>query len=249
MTYSKKVLQRIEKPIFFSQGIEKPRGKGSFFRFDYAFPNKKGEVTVFGEVQVDDLPFKITWAKFTTNIQEAPKGFLDACVELIQDQPLKRLKSLSVREVEHFLRDTGSEASFPQQAIQMYPYFETFPQLHQYIEKTFLKTNTGKQSPVVSSYLGQRYQVFNPDKMDAKNLNRADLAQLIQRIADVYIRPHLQKDGGDMQIVHFDTQMLAINYFGECFNCEYSLGSTLEYIQTVYRVELGSPDLLVVTDS
>lgn len=66
----------------------------------------------------------------------------------------------------------------------------------------------------------------------------------IEEILDRTIRPALQMDGGDLQIVSLDGNTLSINYQGACGSCPSSAMGTLKAIEGILRDEF-SPDLVV----
>ena len=68
----------------------------------------------------------------------------------------------------------------------------------------------------------------------------------IEEILDRTIRPGLQADGGDIEIVGFVNNELQILYQGACGGCPSSLMGTLDAIQGILRQELNN-DLITVT--
>lgn len=66
----------------------------------------------------------------------------------------------------------------------------------------------------------------------------------IEEILDRTIRPALQMDGGDLQVVALDGNTLSINYQGACGSCPSSAMGTLKAIEGILRDEFN-PDLVV----
>ena len=66
----------------------------------------------------------------------------------------------------------------------------------------------------------------------------------IEEILDRTIRPALQMDGGDLQIVALAGNTLSINYQGACGSCPSSAMGTLKAIEGILRDEFN-PDLVV----
>lgn len=66
----------------------------------------------------------------------------------------------------------------------------------------------------------------------------------IQEILDRTIRPALQMDGGDLQIVGLDGNVLTVNYQGACGSCPSSTMGTLKAIENILRNEYN-PELVV----
>ena len=67
----------------------------------------------------------------------------------------------------------------------------------------------------------------------------------IEEILDRTIRPGLQADGGDVEIVKFANNELHILYQGACGGCPSSMMGTLDAIQGILREELGNHELMV----
>lgn len=70
--------------------------------------------------------------------------------------------------------------------------------------------------------------------------------QSIEEILDRTIRPGLQADGGDVEIVSLEGSELRILYQGACGGCPSSMMGTLDAIQGILRNELGDEQLTVV---
>ena len=104
----------------------------------------------------------------------------------------------------------------------------------------------------VSSVIRSRFAVHNPAFGEAPKALRphADLAatpelRAIEEILDRTIRPGLQADGGDVEVVGFDNNELQIVYQGACGGCPSAAAGTLDAIQGILRNELGNDDLIV----
>jgi len=57
----------------------------------------------------------------------------------------------------------------------------------------------------------------------------------IRKLLDEQVRPALVSDGGDLQIVGLDGNVLSIRYFGACGSCPSSLAGTLSAIGNLAR--------------
>ena len=66
----------------------------------------------------------------------------------------------------------------------------------------------------------------------------------INAILDNTIRPGLQMDGGDIQIVSFDGLNLTVNYQGACGSCPSSTMGTLKAIESILRDQYN-PEITV----
>ena len=70
-----------------------------------------------------------------------------------------------------------------------------------------------------------------------------EIAQ-IEEILDRTIRPALQMDGGDLQIMGFDGNILSVFYQGACGSCPSSSSGTLKAIENILRDEFN-PEIVV----
>ncbi len=89
----------------------------------------------------------------------------------------------------------------------------------------------------------------NPNFQSAEEVRREQLSpemRKIEEILDHSIRPGLQADGGDIQVVDLHDNVLVIMYEGACGTCPSSTLGTLEAIRGILREEYD-PTLEVVT--
>lgn len=78
-----------------------------------------------------------------------------------------------------------------------------------------------------------------PDEREVKK-NRENLSPevlQIEEILDRTIRPGLQSDGGDLDVVSYENHLLTINYQGACGTCPSSMYGTLDAIQSILQNE------------
>ncbi|MCB0391513.1 MAG: NifU family protein [Bdellovibrionales bacterium] len=68
----------------------------------------------------------------------------------------------------------------------------------------------------------------------------------VEEILDRTIRPGLQADGGDIEIISYKDYELKILYQGACGGCPSAMMGTLDAIQNILRSELEMPDLYVI---
>jgi Fe-S cluster biogenesis protein NfuA len=69
----------------------------------------------------------------------------------------------------------------------------------------------------------------------------------INAILDSTIRPGLQMDGGDLQIVSLDKMNLIVSYQGACGSCPSSTMGTLKAIESILRDQYN-PEITVQTE-
>ena len=80
----------------------------------------------------------------------------------------------------------------------------------------------------------------NPDFHSAEQSRRENLSpelQKIEEILDRSIRPALQNDGGDLEVLALEGHLLTIRYEGACGTCPSATSGTLSAIQGVLRSE------------
>ncbi|MBF0198650.1 MAG: NifU family protein [Planctomycetes bacterium] len=85
----------------------------------------------------------------------------------------------------------------------------------------------------------------NVGDVDYASLNPAQKILSIDRLLDKEIRPGLAGDGGGLEIVSLEENILQIHYEGACGTCPSSTTGTLMYIQSVLRTHLDE-DLSVI---
>lgn len=81
------------------------------------------------------------------------------------------------------------------------------------------------------------YNDPNPEAERRKNLSPE--LQQIETILDKTIRPGLQADGGDIQALTYQDNILMVKYQGACGTCPSSTTGTLEAIKAILRDELN----------
>jgi len=73
-----------------------------------------------------------------------------------------------------------------------------------------------------------------------------EIRQQIEEILDRTIRPGLQSDGGDVEVISFENNEIRILYQGACGGCPSSMMGTLDAIQGIMQHELGNDQIRVV---
>ena len=89
----------------------------------------------------------------------------------------------------------------------------------------------------------------NPNFTIQEPVKKAQLASTpeltkIERILDETIRPALQMDGGDIQIVGYENNIVLVNYQGACGSCPSSAMGTLKAIENILKDEFN-PEIQV----
>lgn len=102
----------------------------------------------------------------------------------------------------------------------------------------------------VCAVIQSRMAIHNPNitPQDEKKMARAKLPpelQAIEEILDHTIRPGLQGDGGDIDVVKFEDNKLYVSYQGSCGTCPSSTTGTLMAIEGILR-EQYNPEIEVI---
>ncbi len=90
---------------------------------------------------------------------------------------------------------------------------------------------------------------LTPDEKKEKNkpVDRTTLPveiQQIESILDRTVRPGLQADGGDLEVLGYENHELTITYQGACGSCPSSLMGTLQAIENILKNEFD-PEIRV----
>jgi NFU1 iron-sulfur cluster scaffold homolog, mitochondrial len=102
----------------------------------------------------------------------------------------------------------------------------------------------------VVSVIQTRMPVHNPNQtvLDEKKIARQNLSpdlQAIEEILDRTIRPGLQGDGGDIEVIKYEENKVYVLYQGACGTCPSSTTGTLMAIEGILKDEF-KPDVEVV---
>lgn len=113
-----------------------------------------------------------------------------------------------------------------------------------------LDVDVEEMQKAVSSVIQTRMSVHNPNFgiMDAKKAKRAELPEELQKIEEILdrtIRPGLQGDGGDIEVIKFEENKLYVHYEGACGTCPSATSGTLMAIEGILRDEF-SPEIEVI---
>ena len=99
--------------------------------------------------------------------------------------------------------------------------------------------------PQVSECIQERMTDHNPNYYDPdpaaeRRRKLPKEVQAIEEILDKTIRPGLQGDGGDIECLSFEDNVLIVRYQGACGTCPSSTTGTLEAIKGILREELNN---------
>lgn len=101
----------------------------------------------------------------------------------------------------------------------------------------------------VTSVLQSRLPVHDPnftleneEKKRKKRESRNPEIDEIEEILDRTIRPGLQADGGDIEIIDYKDKVVTVSYEGACGSCPSAMYGTLDAIHSILRAEFD-PEL------
>ena len=70
--------------------------------------------------------------------------------------------------------------------------------------------------------------------------------QRIEEVLDRTVRPYLQGDGGDLDVLAYENNRVLLSYAGACGTCPSAVAGTLQAIQSVLRDEVN-PEIEVIS--
>ncbi|MFP5518297.1 MAG: NifU family protein [Bdellovibrionia bacterium] len=102
----------------------------------------------------------------------------------------------------------------------------------------------------VCAVIQTRMPLHNPNQtiLDEKKIKRQNLSpelQVIEEILDRTVRPGLQGDGGDIDVLKYEENKLYVFYQGACGTCPSSTTGTLMAIEGILRDEFN-PEIEVI---
>ena len=142
----------------------------------------------------------------------------------------------NIQEAEHNIL---SRSLFEIDGVRQVHYFQNVVTVtHQF------DTDSEKLQQEVCSVIQTRMAAHNPNQtvLDEKKLARQNLSpevQQIEEILDRTIRPGLQGDGGDIEIIKFEDNKVYVSYQGACGTCPSSTTGTLMAIEGILKDEFN----------
>ena len=70
--------------------------------------------------------------------------------------------------------------------------------------------------------------------------------QRIEEVLDRTVRPYLQGDGGDLDVLAYENNRVLVSYAGACGTCPFAVAGILQAIQSVLRDEVN-PEIEVIS--
>ena len=87
---------------------------------------------------------------------------------------------------------------------------------------------------------------FTPHQPERSRDDLPDDIRAIEEVLDRTVRPYLQGDGGDLDVLAYENKRVVVGYQGACGSCPTSESGTLTAIQGILRDEID-PDIEVVS--
>ena len=140
----------------------------------------------------------------------------------------------SIEEAEHNIL---SRSFFEIPGVRQVHYFQNVITVtHQF------DCDSDKIQQDVCAVIQTRIAMHNPNQtvLDEKKIARQNLSpelQKIEEILDRTIRPGLQGDGGDIEVIKFDEMKVYVSYQGACGTCPSSTTGTLMAIEGILKDE------------
>ncbi len=103
--------------------------------------------------------------------------------------------------------------------------------------------------PIITRYLGQKGDHHDPNFQIVSNKPAKNLTGELKKIDDILdktIRPGLQGDGGDLEIVDYKNKILTVSYEGACTTCPTATSGTLMAIESILQDEYD-PEIQVIS--
>jgi len=88
----------------------------------------------------------------------------------------------------------------------------------------FIRNNIEKHDPALS-----------PENVDASKMPKSEQFSRIEEIIDQQIRPGLAADGGGLELLNYENNVLKVKYEGACGSCPSAKTGTLMAIQDLLR--------------
>jgi len=88
------------------------------------------------------------------------------------------------------------------------------------------------------------FKTEEPKNIAPKAAKKSPEMDKIDAILDQTVRPALQMDGGDIQVLDYDNNRLKVAYQGACGSCPSSAMGTLQAIENILKNEFN-PDISV----
>ena len=158
-------------------------------------------------------------------------------LKFILNEKLLSHESRSFNNAEEAANDPFAKAIFDIEGVVSVFYMDRFVT----IEKD-KKANWGKIQKPFSELVKNFDQSLIPEEKIVEGLSEEATAKLkqITEIIDLRVKPALAGDGGGLEILGLDNNVLTIKYQGACGTCPSSIRGTLTAIENLLKREVDS---------
>lgn len=157
--------------------------------------------------------------------------------KFVLDRPVLVDGKASYSNIEEAAHNNLAKSLFEVAGVRQVHYFQNVITVtHQFdMDAEDMKT-------AVCAVIQTRMAVHNPNQtvVDEKKMARQNLSPEVQKIEEILdrtIRPGLQGDGGDIDIIKFEDNKVYVAYQGACGTCPSSTTGTLMAIEGILRDE------------
>ncbi len=237
----------------FSRKIESlaanPRHRGAFFTEDATAKDLALVTAKYKDIKVywlvdpqSDLIYDVKFFSYGGPISMAMGEILSS---LVKGMKIDTACDITIEEIETLLRDEpkipateqGAETSFANLPMLLATAKESYPAG----KALALASLQLKQAAAQNPGMGKKTAYESLTEADQAWLKKSEAEQLIaiEEILDRDIRPGLNSDGGDLQIIELEEgKRLKVKYEGACGSCGSSVGATLSFIEDAMRRQL-----------
>ncbi|HAO99753.1 MAG TPA: iron-sulfur cluster assembly scaffold protein SufE [Fibrobacteres bacterium] len=233
----------------FSQKIESlalnPKHRGAFFTEDATTKDLALVTAKYKDIKVywlvDPQSDLIYDAKFFSYGGPISMAMGEMLCSLVRGMKLDTACDVSIEEIEILLRDA------PETAATLQPRESAFANLPMLLATAKESYPAAKALALASIQLKQQqadqklvrktpFQALTEADQAWKQKSKEEQITAIEAVLTSDIRPGLNMDGGDLQIVDLDdSSKLTVKYQGACGSCGSSVGATLSFIEDTLR--------------
>jgi Fe-S cluster biogenesis protein NfuA/NifU-like protein involved in Fe-S cluster formation len=159
-------------------------------------------------------------ARFTSNAEGDLLAAYDGMCELIVGKPVIEASKVSPKQVEAHLRGAQSTEAFPVAVDGDQPFY-----VLRKASERLTQDNASKVAPAEKPY---------------HSCGLFEKVRRVEAVLDEHVRPALASDGGGIDLMDLQGDILAVEYHGACGSCSSSVGGTLQFVQDSLNNHLGA---------